>query len=140
MPENGRLYSLDKDPACVTAAKEAMEVSSLSRKVTVMEGHALETLKTLAKLAPFDLCFIDADHESYPAYLRWAAANLRPGGLVLAGGAFLKGNVAYEGDDAARNAAARAMREFFHVLFDSDRFVSASVVPTAEGLALGIKS
>lgn len=139
MADGGRLYSLEKDPACVGAAKDAVEVSGLTRKVTVMEGPAADTLKTLAKLAPFDLCFMDADHENYPAYLRWAAANLKPGGLLIASGAFLKGKICYEGEDAASNAAARSMREFFHVLFDSDRFVSASIIPTGEGMALAVK-
>lgn len=139
LPEGARLYSLEKDPACVNAAKEGIEASALSRKVTIMEGPALESLKTLAKLAPFDFCFIDADIENYPAYLRWADVNLRPGGLVVAGGAFLKGKVSFEGDDPAANTAARAMREFFHVLFDSGRFVSSAVIPTGEGLAIGIK-
>jgi predicted O-methyltransferase YrrM len=140
LPEGARLYTLEKDPACVNAAKDAVEASNLSRKITVMEGPAADSLKTLAKLAPFDLCFIDADAESYPAYLKWAAANLRPGGLVLAGGAFLKGRVCAEGGEPAANAAPRAMREFFHILFDGDRFVSASILPTGEGLAAGIKA
>ena len=140
LPEGARLYSLEKDPLCVNAAKDGLEVSGLTRKVTVMEGPAADSLKTLSKLAPFDLCFIDADAENYPVYLRWAAANLRPGGLVLADNAFLKGKVCAEGGDAPDNAAARAMREFFHVLFDSDRFVSASVIPTGVGLAVGIKA
>lgn len=139
LPDGARLYSLEKDPVCVNAAKEGIEASGLTRKVTVIDGPALESLKTLAKLAPFDFCFIDADLESYPAYLRWAAANLRPGGLVVAGGAFLKGRTCREGDAAARNSAARSMREFFHVLFDSDRFLSSAVLPAGEGLALGIK-
>jgi len=123
----------------VNAAKEGLETSGLTRKVTVMEGPALESLKTLGKLAPFDFCFIDADMENYPAYLRWAAANLRPGGLVVAGGAFLKGKVCCEGGEASSNAAARFMREFFHVLFDADRFVSSAVIPAGAGLAVGIK-
>lgn len=140
LPEGARLYTLETDPACVNAAKEGIAASAFARKVTVMEGPALETLKTLAKLGPHDLCYIDADILNYPAYLRWAAANLRPGGLVLAGGAFLKGKVCSDGEDAGDSAAARAMREFFHVLFDSDRFVSASLIPTGEGLAVGIKA
>lgn len=140
LPDGARLYSLEKDPACVSAAKDAVEVSGLSRKVTIMEGPALDALKTLAKLAPFDLCFIDADAEDYPACLRWAAANLRPGGVAVAGRVFVKGRICAEGGAPAETAAARAMREFFHVLFDSDRFVSSAIIPTAEGLALGIKA
>lgn len=140
MAEGGRLYTLEQDQARVSAAKDCFEQSNLSRKVTVLEGLAADNLKTLSKLAPFDFCFIDADEESYPLYLRWAAANLRPGGLVAASGVFLKGNICLEGGDPAENARARAMREFFHVLFDGDRFVAASVLPTGEGMAIGVKS
>ncbi len=140
LADGARLYSLEKDPACVNAAKDAVEASCLSRKVTVMEGPAADSLKTLSKLAPFDLCFIDADAESYPAYLRWAAANLRPGGLVVAARAFFRGGMHAGGGAPAETAGARAMREFFHILFDSDRFVSTAVLPTPEGLALGLKA
>lgn len=139
LPEGARLYSLEQEPACVNAAKEGLEASGLTRKVTVMDGPALESLKTLAKLAPFEFCFIDADIENYPAYLRWAAVNLRPGGLLVAAGAF-PGKAPGEGGERAANSAARAMREFFHVLFDSGRFVSSAVIPAGAGLALGIKA
>ncbi len=140
LPERSRLYSLERDPDCVNAAKDGIEVSGLGKKVTVMEGPALDSLKTLVKLAPFDFCFIDADVENYPAYLRWAAANLRPGGVVVAGRVFFRGRLCAEGGAAAESAGARAMREFFHVLFDSDRFISSALIPAAEGFALGIKS
>ncbi len=139
LPDGSRLYTLEKDPACVNAAKDGVEASSLSRKITVMEGPAADSLKTLAKLAPFDLCFIDAAPDDAPAYLRWAAANLRPGGVVLAGGVFLAGAQG-GGDGGAAEGATRAMREFFHILFDGDRFVSASVLPAGEGLAAGIRA
>jgi predicted O-methyltransferase YrrM len=139
LPEGARLYSLEKDPSCVNAAREGLGTSALARTVTVMEGQASESLRTLAKLGPFDLCYMDADLENYPAYLRWAASNLRPGGLLLADGVLFKGKVCYEGEVQEDNVRARAMREFFHVLYDSDRFVSSAVVPTGEGLALGIK-
>ena len=172
MAEGARLYSLEADPALVTIAKEALEISGLSKKVTVLEGEPLENLKTLSKLAPFDFCYISLC-ANHPACLRWAAANLRPGGLVAADGVFFKGRLRpeggettsslggsplsrgqrqgpasalggqshsrWEGVERSENAGARAMREFFHVLFDADRFVSASILPTDEGLALGVK-
>lgn len=140
MAESGRLYTLEEDPARAGIARDCFAQSNLQRKVTVLEGAALDTLKTLSKLAPFDFCFMHSDTESYPACLRWAAANLRPGGMVAAAGVFLMGKVRFEGGEPEEGARARALREFFHVLFDGDRFVSASVIPTGEGMALGIRS
>ncbi len=139
LPEGARLYSLENDPGCVNAAKDGVEASGLAREITVMEGPALDSLKTLSKLAPFDFFFMDADISNYPAYLRWAAASLKTGGLVVARGAFIKGKACCGDAEASGNSAARSLREFFHVLFDADRFVSSAVIPAGEGLAVGIK-
>ena len=138
MPEGARLYSLEADAALVSIAKETLEISGLAKKVTVLEGEPLESLKTLSKLAPFDFCFISAG-SNHPACLRWAAVNLRPGGLVAVDGVFFKGKLCPEGEEHSENTGARAMRECFHVLFDTDRFAAASILPTDEGLALGVK-
>ena len=49
-------------------------------------GPAAATLNTLQanKEAPFDLVFIDADKENYPAYLDLVLPLTRSGGLILA--------------------------------------------------------
>jgi predicted O-methyltransferase YrrM len=47
-------------------------------------GPALRTLEYLAGGLPFDMAFIDADKESYPAYLDWALRLVRPGGVIVA--------------------------------------------------------
>jgi caffeoyl-CoA O-methyltransferase len=57
-------------------------------------GAAADILPQLIAAGPFDLVFIDADKEGYPAYLDWATDNLRPGGIVLLDNAFLFGSLA----------------------------------------------
>ena len=87
---------------------------------------------------PFDLVFVDADKTGYPAYLAWAEEHLRPGGIILADNAFGWGGVAdpaYAGEDAA---SIRALREFSERLAGGGRF-RATMIPTEEGLALGVK-
>ena len=102
-------------------------------------GRALATLPTLEAegLGPFDLVFIDADKDGYPDYLNWAADNLRPGGLVLADNVFLFGELT-DKPTGARAAAIAGMQAFHQILANSGRF-RATVLPTGEGLAVGVR-
>jgi caffeoyl-CoA O-methyltransferase len=96
-------------------------------------GPALERLPEVEHEAPFDLVFIDADKEGYPAYLAWAAHHLKIGGVVLADNTFAFGEVV-----DGRSAGAEAIREFNKELAQGGRF-RATLVPTGEGLSLGVK-
>jgi len=84
--------------------------------------------------APFDLVFIDADKVSYPGYLAWAAEHLREGGVVLADNAFGFGEIHRPGGDEGR----AALRKFTTSWRAEGRF-RATMLPTAEGLAMGVK-
>ena len=99
--------------------------------------HTFEYSEKHARVAsesPFDLVFIDADKVSYPAYLDWAAEHLREGGVVLADNAFAFGELHLPGGDEGREA----LRKFNRELAQGGRF-RATMIPTAEGLAMGVK-
>jgi len=79
---------------------------------------------------------LDADKISYPRYLDWAARHLRPGGLVIGDNAFLFGEL---GDPtSAPSPELAAMRAFHERLARGGEF-RATVLPTGEGLALGVR-
>ncbi|MFH1619128.1 MAG: O-methyltransferase [bacterium] len=138
--DGGRLYTLEKDPLNAGVAMECVRESNLSKKISVMEGDALETLSTVSKLGPFDFCFIDADKVNYPFYIKWAVKNLRSGGIMAADNAFLGGRLNALEEAAGEDAQAiRAMREFFHILTDTASFSSCAVIPTGEGMAIGVR-
>lgn len=80
-----------------------------------------------------DLVFIDADKESYPAYLAWAAHHLKVGGLVIGDNCFAFGEIV-----DGRSAGAEALREFNKELAQGGRFRS-TLLPTGEGLTVGVK-
>ena len=78
------------------------------------------------------------DKGGYPDYLAWAESHLRVGGLVLADNTFAFGHVhdpGYAGPDAA---AVAPLRLFSERLARGGRF-RATMLPTAEGLSLGVK-
>lgn len=143
LPEDGVLTTLELDPKHVRVASECFQKAGLGRKVKILEGPALESLKTIEPQGPFDFCFIDADKASYPEYLRWAVKNLRPGGIAVGDNAYYFGKAHLEPEsipdpDEARGAVS--MREFLGLLADGKSFSSCAMIPTGEGMAAGIKA
>jgi predicted O-methyltransferase YrrM len=135
----GRLITLEADARHAELAAANIARAGLGSIVDIRIGKALDTLPKLAAegIGPFDLVFIDADKESYPDYLAWAADNLRKGGIVLLDNAFLFGGLA-DAPTGDRAAQIRAMQSVHETLARSGKF-RATVLPTGEGLALGIR-
>ncbi len=136
----GRLYTLESGPATAALAERSFKTVGISEKVSIVVGDANETLKTIEPYGPFDFCFIDADKVSYPNYLLWAAGHLRKGGIVAADNAYLFGKVHLDPNTAGPDApAVSAMQKFIKMLTDPSQFSSCAMIPTGEGLAVGMK-
>jgi caffeoyl-CoA O-methyltransferase len=129
----GVLHTFEREEKNARVARESFEKAGVAAQARIHVGPALEKLREIESAGPFDLCFIDADKVSYPAYLAWAARNLRRGGLLLADNAFGWGGVA---DDKPGDASVEALKRFNEELARTFR---ATMIPTAEGLALGVK-
>ncbi len=110
----------------------------MAGQVRLHLGPALQGLRAIEGEGPFDLVFVDADKRGYPDYLAWTESHLRVGGVLLADNAFGFGHVhepAHAGEDAA---SVEALRRFAERLARGGRF-AATMLPTAEGLAFGVK-
>lgn len=130
LPPAGRLFTLEFDPRHAAVARSRIEAAGLAGRVSVLVGDARELMGPLSSEGPFDAVFIDADKESYDQYGRWAAANLRPGGLLLGDNAFLFGRL------LEKSPEAEAMRRFHEeaaLAFDT------VCIPTPDGLLLGVR-
>ena len=134
MGPHGVLHSFELDEHHAAVARESFHKAGVSARSHVHVGPALANLPGIEAEGPFDLVFIDADKAGYPAYLAWAADHLREGGMVLGDNAFAWGEVHLPGGDPGR----AALRTFSEQLAQSGRF-RATMLPTAEGLALGVK-
>jgi predicted O-methyltransferase YrrM len=98
-------------------------------------GPAMDQLHNV--LTPVDFVFIDADKENYPNYLEWAALNLRSGGIVAMDNAFAWGFLD-KPELSPRKPEAFAIRKAVDQLASDKRF-RASMIPTNEGLAVGVR-
>ncbi len=130
LPEDGHVWSVEFDAKHARVARENFAAAGLSSRITVLEGPGADVLPTLDAQGPFDAVFIDADKANYDIYGRWAAKNVRKGGLLLGDNAFFFGKLL---EDSAPAAAMRRFHEEARAAFDT------VCVPTPDGLLLGIK-
>jgi caffeoyl-CoA O-methyltransferase len=133
----GVLDTIEIEPRHAEVARESFRRAGYTTQARIHLGAAAQILPKLSAQGPFDLCFIDADKEGYPDYLNWAAEHLRAGGLVLADNAFLFGELA-DKPTGGRATTIAAMQAFHIILANSGRF-RATVLPTGEGLAVGVR-
>lgn len=138
MGDGGRLDTFEIDPRHAVVAEETFRRAGFGGRAHIHIGPALQRLAEIAPDAPFDLVFIDADKTGYPDYLVWAADHLRVGGVVLCDNAFLFGRVCDDNPAREDRPAVDAMRRAHRLLASSGRFRS-TMLPTGEGLALGVK-
>ncbi len=130
LPPGGHLWSLELDPRHAEVARENLGAAGVGDRVTVLSGPALDALPGLDEHGPFDAVFLDADKGRYDLYGRWAAAQLRPGGLLLVDNAYFFGGLLEASPDAA---AVRRCHEEAAAAFDT------VCIPTPDGLLLGIR-
>ncbi len=130
LPPDGHLWTIELEPTHAASAEVNLAAANLSSRVTVVVGTGQAVLPTLEAHGPFDLVFIDADKEGYDVYGRWAARNLRTGGLLIADNAYLFGHLL---EDTPVAAAVRRLHEEAAIAFDT------VCIPTPDGLLLGIK-
>ena len=132
LPEGGKLISLEYLQKNADVARSNIDYAGLGDKVEIRVGAGLDLLPQLVEegAGPFDLFFIDADKENYAAYGRWAARNVRAGGLLIGDNVFLFRELL---DDTPRAAEMRRFHEEARAAFDT------VAIPTPDGLLLGIK-
>jgi caffeoyl-CoA O-methyltransferase len=81
MPEDGKVVTCEIEPAHAAMAQRYFDASPYGKKIEIRMGPASGTLAALK--GQFDLAFIDADKENYPAYYESVVDLIRPGGLIL---------------------------------------------------------
>jgi caffeoyl-CoA O-methyltransferase len=128
LPEDGKLITLDVDAKHIAFASKFIARSPHGKKITIMEGPALDSIAKLE--GPFDLVFIDADKTNYLNYYRAVLPKLRVGGLIAADNVLWSGRV-LNPQDASDHAICA-----FNDAVISDASVEKVLLPIRDGLYL----
>jgi caffeoyl-CoA O-methyltransferase len=139
LPEDGTIHTVEREKNRIKMARETFSYfPDYQSKIILLEGSALDVLKTLDHLQ-FDFIFVDADKLNYLKYFEWADKHLVSGGVFVADNTFLSGAV-YEKETTQRvsPSAINAVQELNRTLGGSPHYIT-TMLPTKEGLTIGIK-
>jgi caffeoyl-CoA O-methyltransferase len=100
LPRDGRIVTCDINAETIEIARRHFAESPHGHKIEVKLGPALDSLRLIP--GPFDLCFIDADKESYGEYYEACMELVRPKGLIVLDNMLRSGRVLNPRDAGTR--------------------------------------
>ena len=137
MAPHGRVTTIDPSAERVRTAREFIRRAGVEAQVEIIEAKALVTLPALK--GPFDIAYLDAVKEEYPAYLDLVVPRLRSGGVVIADNVLWKGQVATGRLHGPEQQASTAALKEFNRRFTTHPGLRGMILPLGDGLAYGIK-
>ena len=138
VPEDCRITTIENYDKRIPIARNNFKRAGKEAQITLIEGDAMEVLKTLE--GPYDFVFMDAAKGQYIAYLPEVLRILSPEGIlvsdnVLQNGEIIETRFVVERRD--RTIHSR-MREYLYTLKHHEA-LETSIIPLGDGVALSIK-
>lgn len=134
LPGDGRVVTLEFEPAHAEFARAWVERSDVAEQVEVRTGAGLDLLPDLPD-GEFDAVFIDANKVDYPAYVDHAARLLRPRGLLMVDNAFAFGQLFEEQPSDPGVAHIRAFNDWMAL----DSRYHAIIAAIGDGMWVGAR-
>ena len=138
LPKDGRITTIEKYEKRIPSARENFSRAAVADRITLLEGDALEIMKSLEE--PFDFIFMDAAKGQYIHYLPEAIRLLAPEGVLMSDNVLQDGDVIesrFAVERRNRTIHSR-MREYLYELKHNER-LQTSILPLGDGVALSIK-
>ena len=133
----GTLDTVELEPRHAEVARETFAGRAWPTRVRVHVGPALEICPTLGAGGPSTSSSSTPTRRATRATSTGRRSNLRSGGIVLLDNAFLFGHLP-EAPRGDRAASIKAMQTVHETLARGGLF-RATVLPTGEGLAMGVR-
>lgn len=136
--ETCRITTIEKYEKRIVQARENFAASGYGGRITLLEGDALEVMKSLD--GPYDMIFMDAAKGQYIHFLPDALRLLRTGGILVSDNVLQDGDLieSHYAVERRNRTIYKRMREYLYVLKHTDGLLT-SIVPTGDGAAVTVK-
>lgn len=136
---DAKITTIENYEKRIPIARENIKKAGKSEQIELLEGDAMEVMKTLPK-EKYDFIFMDAAKAQYINYLPEVMRLLNPGGVLITD------NVLQDGDLIQSKFVVRRrdrtihkrMREFLETVKHDER-LETSIVPIGDGIVMAVK-
>ena len=138
LTKDGRITTIEKYEKRIPIARENFSRAAVADRITLLEGDALEIMKSLEE--PFDFIFMDAAKGQYIHYLPEAIRLLAPEGVLMSDNVLQDGDVIesrFAVERRNRTIHSR-MREYLYELKHNEQ-LQTSILPLGDGVALSVR-
>lgn len=137
-PEGCRITTIENYEKRILIARENFRRAGKEEQITLIEGDAMDVLKTLE--GSFDFIFMDAAKGQY---INWLPDVMR---LMKNGGVLISDNVLQEGDiieshylvERRNRTIYKRMREYLYELKHNPSLIT-SIIPLGDGVTVSVK-
>jgi predicted O-methyltransferase YrrM len=139
-PPDGTIVTIDPDRERTGRARSWWRSAGIpDERITVVNAPALEAFAAEEPVlgGPFDLAFIDALKDEYPAYLEAIMPRLATGAMVVADNVLFSGRVSGVSPLGERPDWIEALRSFNRSVLHDPR-CAASILPVGDGLLVAV--
>ena len=138
LPEGSRITTIENYEKRIPIARNNFKRAGKEEQITLIEGDALEVMKTLE--GPYDFIFMDAAKGQYINYLPEILRLMPKGGLLITDNILQEGELVesrYVVTRRDRTIHTR-IREYVYELTHNDNLIT-SIVPIGDGITLSVK-
>lgn len=137
-PEGGTITTIERNEKRIAKAKENIKRLGKEDAITLLEGEAIEILKSLDDT--YDMIFVDASKGQYIHFLDDMLRLLSKGGILVSD------NVLQEGDivksryaiERRNRTIHKRMREYLYQITHMEEFETV-VIPIGDGVTISMK-
>ncbi len=137
MGGGGRVTTIDPSDQRVETARFFFRRAKVESQIEIVQKKALDALPQMR--GPFDIAYLDAVKEEYPAYLDLIVLMMRSGGVIIADNVLWKGQVATNRLLSPDQKESTEALIAFNRRFTTHPGLSGLILPLGDGLAYGIK-
>ncbi len=130
LQQNGKVVTIEVNEELEELIRDFFNKAGIADHTELLIGDALEILPTLKE--KFDLAFIDADKEHYPAYYEHCVNALNSGGYLITDNVLWGGKVI---EDQPADETTRIIQQF-NTLVQNDSRVENVFLTIRDGLLL----
>lgn len=138
-PTGGNIITIERNEKRIKKAKQNIHKMGKEEQITLLEGDAIEILKSLD--GSYDFIFVDAAKGQYIHFLDDVLRLLSPKGLLVSDNVLQDGDVAksrYAIERRDRTIHKR-MRDFLYTIKNHPQ-LETTILPVGDGVAISMKT